>query len=191
MAKEDVDRANRLTAALTQIDTEADRVFIDEIAEAIHEDNPKIPEPVFRELFLPAFANPDKDTKIEKDNFLSHWIGLVGSPTTEVDLVNMKGDVVLTIPPIFDSSAINENTTTASRIKSIFLNLAEDTFPQRALSEFQESSTAELNAMIKEDRTPQINRWGKVFEHYGLIKESVTPTTNKDTNNAIDDFDFS
>lgn len=188
---EEVKRAHRLTAAMTKVDTEADRIFIDEITEAIKEDNPKIPEPVFRELFLPAFANPDKDTKIEKDNFLSHWIGLVGGPTTEVDLVNMKGDVILTVPPIFDSSVLNESTTTAARIKSVFLNLAEDTFQQRALHEFQENSTKELNALLKSDREVQVNRWAKVFEHYGLIKEGSVNKPQSNNNNAIDDFDFS
>lgn len=95
---------------LSEQNVEGQRAFINEITEAITEPPKRIPEPVFRELFLPYFTgerSPDPE-----NDAIAHWIGLVGSASEPADVVNGQGDVLFQVPPMMDTSRLDVTTRT-------------------------------------------------------------------------------
>lgn len=70
------------------------------------QDVPRLPERIFKEVFLPLFCgdaeNPYKAT-------FSTWYQFSGSPYTPVDVIDTAGRVLFRVPPILDKTAINSN----------------------------------------------------------------------------------
>lgn len=81
---------------------------IENIANALgtvaKEDSARMPERNFREVFLPFFAG---DEKLVYPVTIAHWLHFAGSPYHEVQVIDLSGKVLFTVPPVYDRTAIN------------------------------------------------------------------------------------
>ncbi len=198
MSEENSTRLGRLMEKLGAEDLAAEGDFISEMTKAIKEPPKRVPEYVFREIFLPAFAGTDPEVSKKSGDFIAHWVGVVGSPTESAEVVDHVGNVLFNVPPIYDSSLLN--TTKAERpsmsYSSILTNLSETSKvnPQAAWGEFAHKTTERLDSSLsaQSDSNPTVQGWSKIFEYYGIVpakakEESTAPNTQGDLN---DDFVF-
>lgn len=65
----------------------------------------QLPERIFVSDFLPYFRG-DKISD-DKSDVVSIWIGIAGSPTSEVAIIDDAGRVMYNVPPLMDSSVIS------------------------------------------------------------------------------------
>ncbi len=190
------ERINRVMGSMTQFDEDEASDFIKGFVNEITEPVKNIPENVFREIFLPVFAglSPDQENRI--GDFTAHWVGIVGSPTEPANIVNMQGDVLFKVPPIYDTSRMNQEGSVAGAesYKSIFGNLVDGVVinPIVAVGEFGQAITKRLDAVIKHDEVPvDQNPWKPVFAFYGLIeKNEGTDSASNNQTSLDDDFKF-
>lgn len=190
------ERINRVMGSMTQFDEDEASDFIKGFVNEITEPVKNIPENVFREIFLPVFAGltPDQENRI--GDFTAHWVGIVGSPTEPANIVNMQGDVLFKVPPIYDTSRMNQEGSVAGAesYKSIFGNLVDGVVinPIVAVGEFGQAITKRLDAVIKHDEVPvDQNPWKPVFAFYGLIeKNEGTDSASNNQTSLDDDFKF-
>lgn len=188
------ERINRVMGSMTQFDEKEAGDFIKGFVDEVKEPVKNIPENVFREIFLPVFAglNPEYEDRV--GDFTAHWIGILGSPTEPANIVNMQGEVLFKVPPIYDTARMNQEGTVvgSESYKSIFGNLVDGASvnPTMAVGEFGQAITKRLDAVIKHDEVPvDQNPWKPVFAFYGLVDKG-DDTAAASTNQAPLDDDF-
>jgi len=67
-------------------------------------DIPRLQERIFVNVFLPLFAGDEN--RIYNATFET-WISFAGSAYTNVDVIDVGGNVLFTVPPLFDRAVIN------------------------------------------------------------------------------------
>jgi hypothetical protein len=156
-----------------------------------------LPEPVFREHFLPYFVNPlvaEQNNKI-----VAAWVGIAGTPMAEVNVVNPKGEVLFTVPPLIDSNIFN---VVRKPRESSFQDIQAETQLRqsnpnaRAADYFNESTSRRVGGMIQESPNRSINeqRWADIFQYYNIDnpdKAKQAQTSGSANSDLSDDFDYS
>lgn len=192
MADEKKDPADDQTASfitkMAELNKENDLAFINELTETLSEPKTRIPEPVFREIFLPFFTG-EKQASRQEDAF-AHWAGIVGSASEPVDVVNVKGEVLFEVPPMYDTSLLRQarDPNDRSNFGSIFQVFAEQSNLHYALG--QSHLAKELGPKLKfltKEGAPG-HSWLPVLQHYGLIEKDAP--TKKEKTNTDDDLEF-
>lgn len=150
----------------------------------LSEPRSRLPEPLFREHFWPYFNH---DREVQRDqNVFAQWVGVAGSPTSEVDVVNEKGDIVFTVPALLNTGILNvlKSDHQQQSIKETFQEtsrLAAD-LPDVATTFFQKMLQHKLGD-ISSNRPPQekdVQNWKKIAEYYGTATpDAATAQTTK------------
>lgn len=184
------DIADKFTEQISKINMEGEREFINELMDAIETPKVKIPEPVFREIFLPYFTGEKKATKSEEA--VAHWVGLVGSATESAEVVSVKGEVLFEVPPMYDSDKINtvKKETDMTNLGSIFSNYAEQAVVHQALGQRYLAEELAKKTQYIEPNKDTGKSWEPVLKYYGLIKqeeEKVKTQVNGDDDLEFDD----
>lgn len=177
-----------------QIDRESEAEFINGLLTEVDTGNRPIPEPVFREIFLPYFTGQVKPTT-DEDAF-AHWIGLVGTATEEVPIVNAAGEVLFNVPPLLDTGILKPGKTREQKISkpfsSIFKEFAEQAMVHPGVAKadlIYDLSVKTIDTLGKEPPPPlEKNPWQGMINYYGLDKTSTTKTT--EVAPGDDDLDF-
>ena len=196
-------RAESMMTTLNDTHVEAERDFINDVLDAITTPAKKIPEPVFRELFLPYFLGERSpvpgadDYAVANDPVVrspvAHWIGLVGSATEPADVVDVTGKVLFQVPPMMDSTrvdTVNRNPD-AHNFQTVFSEYQDQSRVHEALGknylieQLTKKAIANLPAGA-EEKSPY--SWEPVLQYYHLTdtKEEV-----KAAKNTISDDDLS
>ena len=187
------DRIDRMMEQMDQFDKAEAADFISGMMEQIKEPVKRIPENVFREIFLPVFAGLDPDLEKRTGEFTAHWAGVVGSPMEPADIVDVQGNKLFTVPPLYDSSRLNteEQKFGVESYRHIFGSLIDNASvnPRAAVGEFSAAATKRLDALIKPSETPH-NPWEEVFSFYKLIQKPEGTSSVQESNKRSDD-DFS
>lgn len=187
-------RVSRMMDQMTKFDENEAADFITEMMTQIKEPNRRIPENVFREIFLPVFAGLDPDMEKRTQEFTAHWAGVVGSAMEPADVVDVQGNKLFTVPPLYDSSRlmVDEKGSGTGSYRHIFGSLIENASvnPTAAAGEFSAAASDKLNRIIKSEPLTN-NPWGEVFSFYGLIeKQDSVPAANSGSTTLDDDFSF-
>ena len=186
--------AESFTKEIAKIDEESERAFINDLIEAVSTPPKKIPEPVFREIFLPYFTGERKPDP--NNSAIAHWIGLVGSASDPADIVDVKGDVLFQVPPMYDSSVIDtrRNSKDAKNFATIFSVYEEEARVHPALGKkfLVEELSKKADVTIPEDMAEKSKySWDPVLKYYKLIPD--TPEKGKVQENQTpgdDDLEF-
>lgn len=186
--------AESFTKEIAKIDEESERAFINDLIDAVTTPPKKIPEPVFREIFLPYFTGERKPDP--NNSAIAHWIGLVGSASDPADIVDVKGDVLFQVPPMYDSSVIDtrRNSKDAKNFATIFSVYEEEARVHPALGKkfLVEELSKKADVTIPEDMAEKSKySWDPVLKYYKLIPD--TPENNKTQVNQTpgdDDLEF-
>ena len=179
--------AEKFTQQISQMDAKVEKDFINGVLDALETPKTKIPEPVFREIFLPYFTGEKEPSKNE--DAIAHWVGLVGSATEPAEIVNVKGEVLFEVPPMYDSSRINtvKETEDTSNLGTIFTVYSEQAVVHRALgNKYLAEELAKKTRYI--DKAPHSTgpSWEPALRYYGLIPENQQAIENKVTNTDED-----
>lgn len=186
--------AESFTKEIAKIDEESERAFINDLIDAVTTPPKKIPEPVFREIFLPYFTGERKPDP--NNSAIAHWIGLVGSASDPADIVDVKGEVLFQVPPMYDSSVIDtrRNSKDAKNFATIFSVYEEEARVHPVLGKkfLVEELSKKADVTIPEDMAEKSKySWDPVLKYYKLIPD--TPENNKTQENQTpgdDDLEF-
>jgi len=183
--------AESFTKQISKIDQETERAFISGVLEAVQAPPKKIPEPVFREIFMPYLVG-DKVPNAEND-VLAHWIGLVGSATDPADIVDTKGDTLFQVPPVYDTSDLSTiRSEKGMGFATIFEQYQEQSKVHGMLGKrfLVEELSNKAAANIPEGSL-EGRGWLPALEYYGLVKPThdATPLSTKHLP-GDDDLDF-
>lgn len=186
---------DRLTQSLVDSIKQQESSFLSEIVEDAQHNRAKLPEPLFREHFLPFFSGASAiDSRSE---VITQWIGIAGSPTAEVDVINEQGESLFTVPGYYDTTVIDAMSrslgkeVTLSRIINIY-NQQMTNIPQVAETEVQKNLEVKKESLIQPSKNYQNNRerWESIFTHYGL-KTPLTPEkSTSEQRLAADDIEY-
>lgn len=129
----------------------------------------KISEEIFVKEFLPYFEG--KPIPESRQNILAIWIGIAGSPISEVTVVDSSGNPLYDVPPIFDSSFIS-----ASREGIVTNNydhitehaaLISNNIPQAGSSFLNSELQKKLEGISEHsNHSRNYERWRAIFNRY-------------------------
>lgn len=149
----------------------------------------RIKEDIFASYFLPRFLGI---VKIPKDvNIMAEWISVAGTPVAEVDVVDIYGDVLFTVPGLFDSSAINPDAKKERGLREIFamFDLKMNNLPSAADKFLAVSLEKDLETLTpnEQKKIEQVKRWRDIISRYFPEHLASEEGSGFDTDVSIDD----
>lgn len=153
----------------------------------------KISESAFT-YFVPYFSG---ELPIDRSNtVIAQWISIAGTPMSEVDVINSKGQVIFTVPPLFDSEGINivdrRGRNSFADIANNFQNMNVST-PIAANNFLNNSLYGKIEEIITDNKNVTLSqeRWQAILSRYTDIKKTDTSTeTAKEVADTSDDLDY-
>lgn len=154
----------------------------------------RIPENLFRNVFLGLFANLENQ---HPDATIQNWISIAGNPFAQVDVVE-NNKVIFTVPPIYDKDAVNPAAMNRAEPLSHIVAIAQK-LAMRSPIEGQNYIANKYNATRETvrgqaDVLSNIERWNQIFERYNLPellalekKQSATPVATATSNDIKDE----
>lgn len=167
-----VDRIDRSEQGIVERIRERVSDEITSVAESINKGSPldpmgTIPENHFYHVFLPFFAQTGNPYNVN----LGNWASKAGSYFSEMKVLNDKGEVVVTVPPILHRDAVKPYDTDIDDHFSAGMNLVRvkgRIHPKMGLAELRRMLDHRLDAMIvgNVDVLGYVKRWNEIFKHY-------------------------
>lgn len=150
----------------------------------------KLPENIFVNYFLPFFCG-EIDINKYKENVLTQWISIAGSPTAQVNIVaSGTNNILFTVPGLVDTNFIDVNNINKSQpLNHIFTNyeLHKNQLPilgHKYLANALEDKMKQIavkDESVKTNMSQHQQQWLDIFVRYGKIKgnkEQATKTTD-------------
>lgn len=132
----------------------------------------KVSEEIFLAYYLDLFTGKSSENR---DNLLSYWYAIAGTPYTPVDVINSRGEIVVTVPPI-----LNRNTipVKSDRPQETDLSYVFDVAQQQASLSPTLANNTVANALtgrfLKEIDSGSVvslkEQWAVLFAHYAPLK---------------------
>ena len=169
-----------------------DRVF-NELVILPSQDRKQLPEEIFVREFLPYFRG--EPVPEGRPNMMATWIGIAGSATAEVTIMDEKGQPLFNIPPVLDTTFLS-----AKRSDNVLehydrivdhSNLIANNLPQEATVFLENALTNKINGMVV-DR-PSMNmqsRWEAIFKRYYAPVEEVADTSSDPEQSPLADEEY-
>lgn len=139
----------------------------------------KLPESVFVQTFLPYFSGQIKAGPNE--NPVAQWIGVAGSPTSEVELIDNQGKVVAIVPAIFNTDFINPNKIQGNGLYRIAqqhelektnpINNSNNVFANQLLSRVPQAQVSQTDS----------EKWDILLSRYGLSEKNKNDLKSKES----------
>ncbi len=129
---------------------------------------PRIPEELFKNVFLGLFANLDNQ---HPDATIQNWVSIAGNPFTEVDVCN-GGSVLFTVPALFSKNTIQPKSSQESEPLAHIVATAQQ-LSLRSPIEGQnyidnKYASASRNIHKDVDKIAFALEWNAIFKRYGL-----------------------
>ncbi len=189
---------------LTQINAQKTNHYIEQIrqkAEEAIEDSynalvrnviyNKLPEDIFVNKFLPYFCG-EKTLNETDDPIMALWIGIAGTPTLPVTIINAAGEPLYNVPALFSTNIINTLDPNSKSFKDIVNNylIRRENMPMMANGFLAGALEEKSKSLINTKEDPEtIAQWEMIFNRYG--KGGAKITTKPADELDADDFDFS
>lgn len=186
---------DRLTQSLLDNIRQQESSFLSEIVEDAAKNKAQLPEPLFREHFLPFFSGASSVK--DRSDVITKWIAVAGSPVAEVEVINEQGQALFTVPGYYDTTVVDAMSRSLGKEATLSTiinryNQQMTNIPQIAEKEVQKNLEVKSESLLQPSKNYQNNRerWETIFKHYGLEtpltrseKEQVQPT-------SIDDIEY-
>jgi hypothetical protein len=136
----------------------------------------QLPENLFVSEFLPYFCG---EMPIGENNELYlQWIAIAGSPMREVSIIDLNGDFLFNVPPLFDTSLINIENKLDSDSFSELLSLYQlkASITPSLGQEFVNTKIADkVDAIFsKGSRQKEYSdRWNEIFIRYNKVSKKL------------------
>lgn len=154
---------------------------------------PRIPETVFVTYFLPFFSG-QSDKVHPSSNSIAKWIGVAGTPMSEVEVIDTAGNVLYTVPALFETNLIDITNKRGRRISDLLteFHLRNAAVPRAAVNFLQSAllqkhtdmATSEVNLL------PSEGRWLLIFKRYGIlspVSQGAAQADQQDNDDVIYD----
>lgn len=146
----------------------------------------KLHESIFRVSFLPFFTNSVAPSP--ENNAYAYWVGVAGSPTSEVDIIDDSGTVLFTVPALLNTNTLEvmQNRHRGPSVKDMYLEYAHASqgLAPVATNAWNRGLYDKMNDIITSTNPASQSdqeKWNKIFQYYGLApKVQTTSTTISD-----------
>lgn len=130
----------------------------------------QVPENIFVNYFLRYFAGM---TPISENNkIISEWISIAGTPTSEVDIIDISGKVLYSVPSLYSTTCIDVNKSSqSSSIDAVYdeYALRNNNIPSAAQTFLNQALEQKLQDMsVTPDITDDKRRWDDIFTRYNI-----------------------
>ena len=143
----------------------------------------KLHEPIFRQYFLPFFINTVPPSP--NNNAYAYWVGVAGSPTSEVDVVDDDGNVLFTVPALLNTNSLEilQSRHRGPSVKDMYLEYAQmsqglapvaTNVWNRGLYEKMQDIITPNNSAMESD----VEKWKKIYAYYNLTPVQNTTVVN-------------
>ena len=151
----------------------------------------QLPEAVFVKEFLPYFSG--KLPMPESPPLLSIWIGIAGSPTSEVQIVDANNNKLYTVPPMSDTSTVDiAKGKNGASMKQILTNYSmyKNVTPIKGKNYLDNalSLKADLLSGISPEFATNQKRWLDIFARYD--ESAKKDQINQNNKKQLDDDEF-
>jgi hypothetical protein len=170
-----------------------EELFFNGIIKASQEARTRLPEEVFVKHFLPFFSG--QQSIKENPEVIPSWIGIAGSPTSPVDVINDSGEVLYTVPGFYDTTVIKAN----SRFRDSSLGetmvqyeMDKSVIPQRANNRINKELERKLPGIFQESSIHAENKksWDTIFKRYGIKEDIETKKEHNENTTVRDDLEY-
>lgn len=154
----------------------------DQLVEIEKKNRPRIPEALFKNVFLGLFANLENQ---HPDATIENWIAIAGNPFNPVDVIDNQ-QVLFTVPAVFSKDAVvpqamNENNEPIAHIVSIAekLSLRSPIEGQNYIDNKYSGVSERVKGKVSQ--VAFAKEWNAIFTRYGLppILEIDNSSTQK------------
>lgn len=151
----------------------------------------QVSEEIFLAYYLDLFTGKSTENR---DNLLSYWYAIAGTPYTPVDVINSRGEIVVTVPPILNRNTIPVKSDRpqetdlsyvfdvaqqqASLSPTMANNTVANTLTGRFLKEIDSGSVASLK-----------EQWEVLFAHYAP-KKTIQSAEAQKKKESESDFEY-
>lgn len=161
----------------------------------VNQTKQRIPENVFVAHFLPYFSGQDLS---QGRNVVAEWIGVAGSPMAEVEVVDQAGQVLYSVPPIYDTNILEiANRQVGHSMADIYqqYELRRAGVPAAANAYLNNNLADKSREIVKGhiDETSVAGRWNNIMTRYGIqptAEVNQTGTSSKPAQPADDDVTY-
>lgn len=133
-------------------------------------ENSQLPEDIFKQYFLPHFSGQAPISS--KPQIVAEWIGIAGTPASEVDVIDTAGHVLFTVPSLFDSSIIDTvKRDPGNSISDIYsqYDLKTNNIPSVANNFLNKELSKKLSIVDTTVKHEDVtNQWNSIFDRYGI-----------------------
>lgn len=148
----------------------------------------KFPIELFNNYFAPYFFGQIPIN--EQSDIFSTWIGIAGSPTSEVDIVDTLGNIVFTVPPLYNTDVIDilRKNSELSKVVDNYNNYG-NALPAVAMGFVKNNLLPAVTDIIDKDNiADNLTGWAKIAQHY--MPTSQPSEQNKSTISNNEDTDL-
>lgn len=149
----------------------------------------RVPEQTFKEHFLPYFSG--QASVADNPDVLPTWVGIAGSPSSEVSIIDQSGNVLYDVPAIMDLSVIDSSRRKLGEsLANIYsqYELHSNQLPVVGERYLADAMGRKTPTMFKESEkfTENAGRWNNIFERYGIkqqtavVEKKSLPTSGAD-----------
>ena len=149
----------------------------------------RVPEQTFKDHFLPYSSG--QASVVDNPDVLPTWVGIAGSPSSEVSIIDQSGNVLYDVPAIMDLSIIDSSRRKLGEsLSSIYsqYELHSNQLPVVGERYLADAMGRKTPTMFKESEkfTENAGRWNNIFERYGikqqttLVEKKTLPTSGAD-----------
>lgn len=131
----------------------------------------KLPEQLFKSNFLPLFAGQETQSEVT----LGLWVSVAGTPFAEVDIIDDNGQVLFTVPPIFERHIVDPTvprdmpfSVVADTVEKM---LIQNPFRAQAFLHHHLDAALVPDATVEKWRDAYAGRMSEIFKRYGVVPE--------------------
>lgn len=140
----------------------------------------RLPENVFVAYFLPFFSG---QAVAPGRNVVAEWIGVAGTPMSEVDVVDVNNQVLFTVPAIFNTNILEvANRKAGQSFADIYgeYDLRKAGVPIAAngflVQNLNEKAVEILRYPV--DSNSIASRWTNIMARYGIVSSAPAAISN-------------
>lgn len=155
---------------------------------ASEEEVNRVPEEVFKNVFLPLFLNKETDSKAS----IGDWAAIAGNPFKPVDIIDSTGQIIFRVPSIYDREVLDlkvstERTTSTGHILVTYSQLMALS-PARAEKYLSSQMGNKISLTnVTQRALDRIKAWNIIFERYGLETVKIENDNKENNSDKVDD----
>ena len=148
-----------------------------------HKTNAKLPEDIFKFYFLPYMSGQQPIP--DNINLISEWISIAGTPMSEVDIINEAGNVIFTVPSLFDTNNIDVTSRDkGSSLSDIYsqYELRNNNVPIAAVNFLKKALNEKTSTMLQSspESKATVQAWMDIYARYGIVAETAIKVIDED-----------